>query len=162
LAKAQMRSITAITIEMSVGREVLKPAQKPMREPQTGQLLVEVKAAGIKRPDLLQRIGRCEPPPRVPEWHSLEGCGRIAATGPGVTGFKAGDRVMALVAGGGYATHAIVDAPLAFHVPDKMTDIEAGAFAETFFTVWVNVFMRAKLKAGESFLVHGGASGIGT
>ncbi len=156
------KTLTAIVIENPGGPEVLKPAQKPMPVAQAGQLLVEVAVAGVNRPDILQRMGLYAPPPGTPDWPGLELCGRVIAAGPAVTGFSVGDRVMALVAGGGYATHAIVDAPLAFLVPDAMTDSEAGAFAETFFTVWVNVFMRAKLKAGESFLVHGGASGIGT
>lgn len=156
------KTLTAIVIDKPGGPEVLKVAEKPCPAPMAGQILVEVAAAGINRPDILQRLGLYAPPPGMPDWPGLEIAGRVIAAGPNVTTPKIGSRVMALVAGGGYASHAIADASLAIEIPDALSDIEAAGVPETFFTVWVNVFMRAKLKAGESFLVHGGASGIGT
>jgi putative PIG3 family NAD(P)H quinone oxidoreductase len=155
-------TLTAIVIEKPGAPEVLKPAEKPMPSPQAGQVLIEVAAAGINRPDILQRMGLYPSPPGAPDWPGLEVAGRVIAVGAAVSAPKIGARVMALLAGGGYATHAIADAPLCLSIPDALSDVEAAGVPETFFTVWVNVFMRAKLKAGESFLVHGGASGIGT
>jgi putative PIG3 family NAD(P)H quinone oxidoreductase len=156
------RTLTAIIIEKPAGPEVLVAAERAMPAPLAGQVLIEVAAAGINRPDILQRQGLYAAPPGAPDWPGLEVAGTVIAIGTAVTAPKIGERVMALVAGGGYATHAIADASLALPVPDTLSDIEAAGVPETFFTVWVNVFMRARLLAGESFLVHGGASGIGT
>lgn len=154
--------MTAIVIERPGGPEALKPAEIDTPQPGPGQILVEVAAAGVNRPDAIQRQGLYPPPPGAPDWPGLEVCGRVVALGPDVTDHRTGDRVMALVAGGGYATHCVVDAPLALPVPDALSDVEAAGVPETFFTVWVNVFMRGRLKAGESILIHGGSSGIGT
>ena len=156
------KTLTAIVIDKPGSPDVLKPEQKPMPSPRAGEVLIEVAAAGINRPDILQRMGLYPSPPGAPDWPGLEVAGRVIAVGVAVTSPKIGERVMALVAGGGYATHAIADASLCLPVPDALSDIEAAGVPETFFTVWVNVFMRAKLQAGESFLVHGGSSGIGT
>jgi putative PIG3 family NAD(P)H quinone oxidoreductase len=156
------QSLTAIVIEKPGGPEVLVAAERAMPAPLAGQVLIKVAAAGINRPDILQRQGLYPSPPGAPDWPGLEVAGRVIAVGAAVTEPKIGTRVMALVAGGGYATHAIAEASLALAVPDALSDIEAAGVPETFFTVWVNVFMRARLLAGESFLVHGGASGIGT
>jgi putative PIG3 family NAD(P)H quinone oxidoreductase len=125
-------------------------------------MLVAVTAAGVNRPDAIQRQGLYPPPPGAPSWPGLEAAGTIAALGPGVVRRQIGDRVMALVAGGGYASYCVVDEALAIPIPEAMTDIEAAGVPETFFTVWVNVFMRARMKAGDSILIHGGSSGIGT
>lgn len=159
---AHPKTLTAIVIDKPGGPEVLVPAERPMPSPLAGQVLIEVAAAGINRPDVFQRLGFYPPPAGAPDWPGLEVAGRVIAVGPAVSSTKIGARVMALLPGGGYATHAIAEAPLCLEVPDALTDIEAAGVPETFFTVWVNVFMRARLKAGESFLVHGGASGIGT
>lgn len=158
--------MTQTFLTMSVakpgGPEVLVPVERPMPQPSAGQVLIEVTAAGVNRPDIFQRMGFYPPPPGAPEWPGLEVAGRVLAAGPAVSSPKVGARVMALLAGGGYATHAIAESALCLGVPDGLSDIEAAGVPETFFTVWANVFLRAKLRAGESFLVHGGASGIGT
>jgi len=159
---AHPKTLTAIVIDKPGGPEALVPAEKPMPRPLAGQVLIEVAAAGINRPDVLQRLGFYPPPAGAPDWPGLEVAGRVIAVGSAVALPKVGTRVMALLPGGGYATHAVAEAPLCLAIPDALTDIEAAGVPETFFTVWVNVFMRAGLKAGESFLVHGGASGIGT
>lgn len=154
--------MTVIAFEHPGGPEVLKPAQMDVPKPGERQLLVRVAAAGVNRPDAIQRLGYYPPPAGAPAWPGLELCGEIVETGAGVKQRKIGERVMALVAGGGYATYAVVDEPLAIPVPEAMSDIEAAGVPETFFTVWANVFMRAQLKAEESILIHGGSSGIGT
>lgn len=158
----QPKTLTAIVIEKPGGPEALIPAEKAMPSPLAGQVLIEVAAAGINRPDVFQRLGFYPPPAGAPDWPGLEVAGRVIAAGPAVGAPKTGQRVMALLPGGGYATHAIAEAPLCLEIPETLSDIEAAGVPETFFTVWANVFMRARLKAGESFLVHGGASGIGT
>jgi putative PIG3 family NAD(P)H quinone oxidoreductase len=159
---AHPKTLTAIVIDKPGGPEALVPAEKAMPEPLAGQVLIEVAAAGINRPDVLQRLGFYPAPPGAPDWPGLEVAGRVIATGPAVSSPKIGSRVMALLSGGGYATHAVAEAPLCIEIPGAISDIEAAGVPETFFTVWANVFIRARLKAGESFLVHGGASGIGT
>jgi putative PIG3 family NAD(P)H quinone oxidoreductase len=121
-----------------------------------------VKAAGVNRPDLQQRQGGYDPPPGASDIPGLEVAGRIVALGLGVPHLQTGDEVCTLVAGGGYATHCVAPAPQTLPIPKSLTMVEAAAIPETFFTVWANVFDRARFQPGESFLVHGGSSGIGT
>jgi putative PIG3 family NAD(P)H quinone oxidoreductase len=125
-------------------------------------VLIRVAAAGVNRPDLLQRQGKYPPPPGASDVIGLEVAGTIVATGPGADPWTPGDRVCALVAGGGYAEYCAAPAPQCLPVPSGFSMIEAAAMPETFFTVWTNVFERGRLQPGESLLVHGGASGIGT
>lgn len=151
-------------IEMngSGGPEVLVPQTRPMPEPKPGEIRIAVAAAGVNRPDAMQRMGVYPPPKGAPEWPGLEVAGTVEMLGEGALRFEIGDRVMALVPGGGYAEAVTVHETNAIHVPERMSLEEAAAVPETFFTVWSNVFMRAGLKKGEVFLVHGGTSGIGT
>jgi NADPH2:quinone reductase len=144
------------------GPEVLKPASRPVPKPGPGEVLIEVAAAGVNRPDVLQRQGGYRPPPGASDIPGLEIAGRIVALGEGVTGWRLGDNACALVAGGGYAEFCVAPAPQCLPIPRGLDAIKAAAVPETFFTVWTNVFDRGRLKAGESFLVHGGSSGIGT
>jgi NADPH2:quinone reductase len=143
------------------GPEVLGPARGPLPSPGDGEVLIEVAAAGVNRPDVMQRKGMYPPPPGAPETLGLEVSGRIAAVGKDVKGLVAGDEVCALLGGGGYAEYAVAPAATCLPVPQGLTAIEAAALPETYFTVWTNVFERAGLKEGQSFLVHGGTSGIG-
>jgi NADPH:quinone reductase len=131
-------------------------------EPGPGEILIQVAAAGINRPDLMQRAGLYPPPPGAPETLGLEVAGEVIALGSGVTRWKEGDRVCALLAGGGYATFALAHEGAALPIPAGLSMIEAAALPETVFTVWANVFESGALKRGETLLVHGGASGIGT
>jgi NADPH:quinone reductase len=142
--------------------EVLTPAQRPDPKPGADEVLIAVAAAGVNRPDVLQRRGRYPPPPGASDIPGLEVAGTVAAVGAGVEGWRPGDRVCALVSGGGYATLCVAPAPQCLPVPASLDSIAAAAIPETFFTVWTNVFERGALKSGESFLVHGGTSGIGT
>jgi putative PIG3 family NAD(P)H quinone oxidoreductase len=144
------------------GPEVLELADLPTPEPGQGELLVRVAAAGVNRPDVLQRQGNYPPPPGAPDTLGLEIAGTVAAVGPGVQRFGVGDPVCALVAGGGYAEYCLVPEPQALPTPEGLGMAEAAAIPETFFTVWTNVFERGGLKQGETLLVHGGSSGIGT
>lgn len=144
------------------GPEVLEAATGPLPVAGEGEVLIEVVAAGVNRPDVMQRKGMYPPPPGASEILGLEVAGRIAALGPDVKGFVVGDEVCALLTGGGYAEYALAPAAICLPVPKGLSMIEAAALPETFFTVWSNVFERAGLKEGQSFLVHGGASGIGT
>lgn len=155
---------TMIAIEIAGygGPEVLKPARRPVPQPGQGEVLIEVGAAGINRPDVMQRQGGYKPPPGAPDIPGLEVAGRIAVLGEGVSDWRVGDPVTALVAGGGYAEFCAAPAPQCLPVPRGLDTIKAAALPETFFTVWTNVFDRGRLRAGESFLVHGGSSGIGT
>jgi NADPH:quinone reductase len=155
-------TMTAIEISEPGGPEVLKPVTRPMPLPGMGEVLIAVKAAGVNRPDLQQRQGGYDPPPGASDIPGLEVAGRIVALGLGVPHLKIGDEVCALVAGGGYATHCVAPAPQMLPIPKGLTMVEAAAIPETFFTVWANVFDRARFQPGESFLVHGGSSGIGT
>src|SRR5579871_1063674 len=155
-------AMTAIEIAGFGGPEVLKPTQRPRPKPGAGEVLIEVAAAGVNRPDILQRQGGYRPPPGASDIPGLEIAGKIAALGPDVTGWKVGDQVCALVAGGGYAEFCTAPAPQCLPFPRGMDAVKAAAIPETFFTVWTNVFDRGRLKAGETFLVHGGSSGIGT
>jgi putative PIG3 family NAD(P)H quinone oxidoreductase len=144
------------------GPEVLELRTRPVAAPGQGEILVAVSAAGVNRPDILQRRGLYPPPPGAPDVPGLEVAGHVAAVGPGVAGWREGDRVMALVAGGGYAEYCLAPAPQCLPLPPTLDLVSAGAVPETFFTVWTNVFARGRLRAGETLLVHGGASGIGT
>ena len=155
-------SMIAIEIAGYGGPEVLKPVSRPVPRPGPGEVLIEVAAAGVNRPDVLQRQGGYKPPPGASDIPGLEVAGRIAGLGEGVAGWRMGDPVTALVAGGGYAEFCAAPAPQCLPVPKGLDEVKAAALPETFFTVWTNVFDRGRLKSGESFLVHGGSSGIGT
>lgn len=155
-------TMTCIEITAPGAPEVLKPATRPTPQPGPGEILIKVAAAGVNRPDVLQRYGKYPPPPGASDLPGLEVAGRVAALGAGVTGFTVGDKVCALISGGGYAEYCLAPAPQCLPVPGRLSMVEAAAVPETFFTVWTNVFERGRLKAGETFLVHGGASGIGT
>lgn len=155
-------TMRAVQIDRPGGPEVLVPVERPLPEPGHGQVLLRIAFAGVNRPDALQRAGAYDPPPGASDLPGLEASGEIAALGPGVDGWAVGDRVCALLPGGGYADHAVTPAAHCLPVPEGMGLKEAACLPETFFTVWSNVFMRGGLKAGERFLVHGGSSGIGT
>lgn len=155
-------TMTVIEAKGKGGPEVLKPATRPVPAPGPGEVLIEVKTAGVNRPDVLQRQGLYPPPKGASELLGLEVAGRVAALGSGVTRFKEGDRVCALTNGGGYAEFCVAPDATTLPVPEELSMVEAGALPETVFTVWHNVFERAGLKPGEWLLVHGGASGIGT
>jgi NADPH2:quinone reductase len=157
-----MPQMIAIEISQPGGPEVLKAREMPVPEPETGQVLVKVEAAGVNRPDILQRQGAYPPPPGAPSTPGLEIAGRVTALGPGVKRYRPGDQVCALVPGGGYAQYCVVAEDNALPVPNGFSMVEAGAIPETFFTVWTNVFDRGALKPGDTLLVHGGSSGIGT
>ncbi len=141
---------------------VLVAGERPRPEPGPGELLIRVAAAGVNRPDCLQRRGLYPPPPGASDIPGLEVAGIVAALGPGSTGFQPGDRACALVTGGGYAEYCVAPVPQCLPVPSVLSLTEAAALPETFFTVWSNVFERGRLAPGETLLVHGGASGIGT
>jgi NADPH:quinone reductase len=142
--------------------EVLKLTDRPDPVPAAGEVLIDVEAAGVNRPDIIQRYGKYPPPPGASDIPGLEVAGRIAALGEGVSGFSIGDRVCALVAGGGYAERAAVPREQVLPIPRGLTAVQAAGIPETFFTVWTNVFQRGKLQSGETILIHGGTSGIGT
>jgi NADPH2:quinone reductase len=152
----------AIEITEPGGPEVLKLTTRPVPAPMAEQILIAVDHAGVNRPDALQRAGSYAPPPGASDLPGLEAAGIVARVGPGVTRWKEGDAVTALLPGGGYAKFALTHQDHALPVPKGMGMREAAALCETFFTVWSNVFQRGGLKAGERFLVHGGSSGIGT
>jgi len=154
-------TMTAIQIEGKGGPETLGPRETPVPRPGAGQVLIAVAAAGVNRPDVLQRQGLYPAPKGHSEILGLEVAGTVAALGDGVTRFSVGDQVMALVNGGGYAQYCLAEAPAALPIPAGLSMIEAAAVPETFFTVWHNVFERAALKPGEWFMIHGGTSGIG-
>ena len=157
-------SMTAIEIERPGGPEVLRPVSRLVPRPTTGEVLVQVAAAGVNRPDLMQRQGKYPPPPGASDIPGLEIAGTIVALGPSADRpiFQIGQQICALVAGGGYAEYCAAPAPQCLPVPDGLSLVEAAAVPETYFTVWTNVFERGALKPGEWLLVHGGASGIGT
>lgn len=154
--------MTCIEITEPGGPEVLKPAARPVPQAGAGEVLIRVIAAGVNRPDCLQREGNYAPPPGTTDIPGLEVSGKIVAVGEGPGEWKTGDTVTALVAGGGYAEYVNAPGLQCLPVPDGLNPVEAAALPETFFTVWTNVFERAGLSEGESFLVHGGSSGIGT
>ena len=142
--------------------EVLQVASCPVPAVGPGQLLVKVEAAGVNRPDVLQRKGMYPVPPSASPIAGLEVCGEVVAHGDDASKFEVGEKICALVNGGGYAEYVAVPEGQCLPVPDGLSAVEAAALPETFFTVWTNVFNRGALKSGESFLVHGGSSGIGT
>jgi len=144
------------------GPDVLVPVERPVPDPGPDEVLIRVAAAGVNRPDVMQRRGLYPPPPGAPSVPGLEVAGTIVAAGPGVAREMIGERVCALVAGGGYAEYALADADLCLPVPPGYTMVEAAALPETFFTVWTNLFDLGGAKAGDTVLVHGGTSGIGT
>jgi putative PIG3 family NAD(P)H quinone oxidoreductase len=152
----------AIEISSPGGPEVLRPVRRSLPVPGDGEVLIHVEAAGVNRPDILQRRGHYPPPPGASDLPGLEVAGRIAARGPNVSDWRVGDAVIALVSGGGYAEYCAAPAPQCLEVPRGLDAVVAAAIPETFFTVWTNVFERGRLASGETFLVHGGASGIGT
>ena len=154
--------MTVIAVREPGGPDVLVPQKRPVPAAGPGEILVKVAAAGVNRPDVMQRQGLYPPPPGASEIPGLEIAGEVVALGTGAARFKPGDKVTALVAGGGYAQFCPVHETNALPVPDALTLVEAGAIPETFFTVWHNVFERGALKSGETLLVHGGSSGIGT
>ncbi len=155
-------TMRAIEITQPGGPEVLKPATRPVPAPVAGQILIAVDHAGVNRPDALQRAGNYAPPPGASDLPGLEASGIVAAVGPGVQKWKVGDAVCALLPGGGYAEYVVTHQDHALPIPDGLSMAQAAALCETFFTVWTNVVLRGRLKAGERFLVHGGSSGIGT
>lgn len=155
-------TMTAIGLPTPGGPEALVPEQRPVPVPGKGEILVKVAAAGVNRPDVMQRKGFYPPPPGASDIPGLEISGEVVALGEGVTRWTLGDKVCALVSGGGYAQYCLADEASALPVPAGLSMVEAAALPETFFTVWTNVFDLAGLKAGENFLVHGGTSGIGT
>lgn len=155
-------TMTAIVIRAPGGPEVLVPEQRPVPQPGEGEVLVKVAAAGVNRPDVMQRQGLYPPPKGATDIPGLEIAGEVVALGPGVTRWKLGDRVMALVVGGGYAQYCLAHESACLPVPPGLSMTEAAAIPETFFTVYHNLFERGRLKAGETLLVHGGSSGIGT
>jgi NADPH2:quinone reductase len=154
--------MNAIEIRAPGGPDVLQPVQRAVPAAGPGEVLVKVAAAGINRPDVMQRQGAYAPPPGASDIPGLELAGEVVALGEGVREPALGARVCALVAGGGYAQYVNVPAVQCLPVPANLSLEEAGALPETFFTVWLNIFERAGLKAGETLLVHGGSSGIGT
>jgi NADPH:quinone reductase len=152
----------AVEIKQPGGPEVLVPTRRPVPQPAKGEVLIRVAAAGVNRPDVFQRQGSYAPPPGTTDLPGLEVAGEVVAIGPETAHWKVGDKVTALVAGGGYAEYCVAPAPQCLPIPDGLTMIEAAALPETFLTVWTNVFQRGRLQAGETLLVHGGSSGIGT
>ena len=152
----------AIEIREPGGPEVLVAVERPAPVAAAGEVLIKVAAAGVNRPDVFQRLGRYPPPPGVTDIPGLEVSGIITEVASGAGSFRVGDAVCALVAGGGYAEYCAAPAPQCLPAPRGLELIDAAAIPETFFTVWTNVFERGRLQAGESILVHGGSSGIGT
>jgi len=154
--------MTAVEIAQPGGPEVLRPVTRPTPALGSRDVLIAVAAAGVNRPDLMQRQGRYAPPPGASDIPGLEVAGRVVARGKDVEEWQEGDAVCALVAGGGYAEYCAAPAPQCLPVPKGLDFVQAAALPETVFTVWTNVFERGRLSAGETLLVHGGASGIGT
>lgn len=154
--------MNCVEIAAPGGPEVLRPTRRPVPTPGPGEILLRVAAAGVNRPDVLQRQGVYDPPPGVSDLPGLEIAGVVVALGDGVSGVEIGDALCALVAGGGYAEYCIAPVGQALPIPGGLSLVEAAGLPETVFTVWTNVFERGALQPGESFLVHGGASGIGS
>jgi NADPH2:quinone reductase len=154
--------ITVIAIRAPGGPEMLVPQRQPMPPLGDGEVLVKVAAAGVNRPDVMQRMGLYPPPPGATEIPGLEIAGEVVALGAGAKRWKLGDKVMALVVGGGYAEYCPAHESHCLPVPAGLSMTEAAAIPETFFTVWHNTFERGRLRSGETLLVHGGSSGIGT
>ena len=154
--------MTVVAISKPGGPEVLVPEQRALPQPGPDEILVKVQAAGVNRPDVAQRSGAYPPPPGASDLPGLEIAGEVVAVGSNAKRHKIGDKVMSLVAGGGYAQYCIAQDAQAMSVPPALSIKEAGALPETLMTVWHNVFERGGLKAGETLLIHGGSSGIGT
>ena len=155
-------AMTAIEFQGAGGPEVVAPVSRPVPRPGPGEVLVRVAAAGVNRPDVLQRKGGYAPPPGASDIPGLEMAGTIVALGEQVGSWQLGDEVCALVTGGGYAEYCVAPAAQCLPIPHGLSLLEAAGIPETYFTVWSNVFDRGGLREGESFLVHGGSSGIGT
>jgi NADPH2:quinone reductase len=155
-------AMVAMEITQPGPPDVLAPCSVPVPVPGHGQILIRVAYAGVNRPDALQRAGQYNPPASASPLPGLEASGHVAAIGPGVTRWQVGDAVCALLPGGGYAEYALTAADHALPIPEGMALREAACLPETCFTVWSNMVMRGRLKAGERFLIHGGTSGIGT
>jgi putative PIG3 family NAD(P)H quinone oxidoreductase len=155
-------TMTAVAISEPGGPAVLKPERRALPQPGPGEILIRVRAAGVNRPDIAQRSGSYPPPPGASDLPGLEVAGEVAALGEGAARWRFGDQVCALTPGGGYAEYVKVHATHALPVPSGFTFTEAAAVPETYFTVWHNVFERGGLQSGETLLVHGGTSGIGT
>jgi len=156
------QTMKAVEITQAGGPEVLRVCERPVPEARVGEVVIKVAWAGVNRPDALQRAGMYAPPPTASDLPGLEASGEIVSVGEGVSGWAVGDKVCALLPGGGYAEYVATPAAHCLPVPEGMGMREAACLPETFFTVWSNVFQRGVLKAGERFLVHGGSSGIGT
>ena len=154
--------MTVIAIRAPGAPEMLVPEQRAVPQPIEGEVLVKVAAAGVNRPDVMQRQGLYPPPQGATDIPGLEIAGEVVALSPGITRWKVGDKVMALVVGGGYAQYCLAHESHCLPVPAMLSMIKAAAIPETFLTVWHNAFDRGRLKAGETLLVHGGSSGIGT
>ena len=160
--KALPETMNVIEVRAPGGAEMLVPGKRPVPKPAPGEVLMEIHAAGINRAEITQRQGGYPPPPGATDLLGLEAAGRVVALGAGVTDFRIGDPVCALLIGGGYAEYVNVPALQCLPVPKGMGMVEAGAVPETFFTVWTNMMDRGGLQPGETFLIHGGTSGIGT
>jgi NADPH:quinone reductase len=154
--------MTVVEIAAPGGPEQLKAALRPVPRPGAGEVLVRVAAAGVNRPDVMQRQGNYPPPPGASDIPGLEIAGEIVALGANVSGLSIGARITALLSGGGYAEYAVAAAPLCLPIPDGLNMVEAAALPETYFTVWTNLFERGGCKSGDTVLIHGGTSGIGT
>ena len=154
--------MTAIEITEPGGPEVLRAIQRPVPRPGNGEVLIRVDAAGVNRPDVLQRRGQYPPPPGASDIPGLEVAGTIVDVGAGADRWQAGEHVCALVAGGGYAEYCVAPAAQCLPIPETVDVVSAAAIPETFFTVWTNLFQRGVLRADERVLIHGGTSGIGT
>jgi putative PIG3 family NAD(P)H quinone oxidoreductase len=154
--------MTVVEIAAPGGPEQLKTAVRPLPTPGEEEVLVRVEAAGVNRPDVMQRQGRYPPPPGASDLPGMEIAGEVVALGPKVSGVSLGDRVTSLLPGGGYAGYAVAAAPLLMPIPKGLSMVEAAAIPETFLTVWTNLFERGRCKAGDIVLIHGGTSGIGT
>ncbi len=162
MTSPETQTMHAVEITEPGGPDVLQLTERPIPEPAAGQVVLKVAYAGVNRPDALQRAGAYDPPPGASDLPGLEASGEVVALGAGVEGLSIGDKVCALLPGGGYAEYVATPAAHCLPVPDGMDLKQAACLPETFFTVWSNVFTRGGLKAGERFLVHGGSSGIGT
>lgn len=156
------REMTVVEIAAPGGPEQLKTAVRPIPQPGEGEVLVRVEAAGVNRPDVMQRQGRYPPPPGASDLPGMEIAGEIVALGAKVSGLSVGDKITSLLPGGGYAAYAVAAAPLCMPIPTGLSMVEAAAIPETYLTVWTNLFERGGCKSGDIVLIHGGTSGIGT
>jgi putative PIG3 family NAD(P)H quinone oxidoreductase len=156
------REMQVVEIAAPGGPEQLKATTRPLPQPRAGEVLVRVAAAGVNRPDVMQRQGRYPPPPGASDLPGMEISGEIVQLGAGVSGLSLGEQITSLLPGGGYAAYAVAAAPLCMPLPAGLTMVEAAAIPETYMTVWTNLFERGGLKGGDTVLIHGGTSGIGT